>query len=81
MSTETKNWYTHPTKTILIIITLIWLLGIGLLLVALTDYFQKRIDFDGEFMLLTGIIGGSTAFVYETFIKFLKNKKEETTQK
>lgn len=72
-----KNWYTHPTKTVLIIMTLLWLLGISLLLVSFTDYFQKGLDFNGNIVLLYGIIGGATAFVYETFIKYLKNKKEE----
>jgi len=77
MQENIKNWYTHPTKTVLIIIISIWLLGLGLLLLALTDSFNKKLEFNREATLVFGLIGSSTAFVYETFIKYLKNKKKE----
>lgn len=76
MQEKSKNWYTHPSKNVLILITFLWLLGIILLLSSLTNNFQESLVFDVKATLLYGMIGGSIAFVLETIIKYLKNKKE-----
>jgi len=78
MDNKAKNWYTHPQKSTLLVLFVLWLTSITLLAIAATDSFNSSIDWDFV-TLLSPIILGSTAFVYEMGLKYLKNRSEESS--
>jgi len=75
MTTKNKNWYTHPTKTTLLILFSVWFLGGFFTLLSVTDSFQEALDWD-KLSFNWWALGGSSLFVFEMFIRYLKNKKE-----
>jgi len=63
-----KNWFLHPTKKTVLIVTAIWLLSFGCILIA-SDFF-KRMNLPVVMLLVISFFS-----VVDIFSRYMKAKK------
>jgi hypothetical protein len=73
METTKRNYIKNPSKKNLILFTLLWLLGILLMTLSMTDLFAERF-FQKKYFLLYILMIGSTLSTAKVFINYRKNK-------
>ncbi|MEJ8801092.1 hypothetical protein [Pontibacter sp. H249] len=78
MKTNYKNWLKAPSLKHVIIITTVWAVGLLLLLLAITDFFQTS-PFVKKNMVMGFLILTSTATTVEVYINYLRNRKRKTS--
>jgi hypothetical protein len=73
MTIENKNFTLNPTKKTLILFTLIWVIGTGLIIYAISDSFGESF-FQKKYGLLYLMLIGSTFTVAKLYYNYFKNK-------
>lgn len=72
--TETEpNFFKNPTKPQMILITVLWFIGVLLLVLATTDLFRESI-LQQKYMLTNLLIVGSTGTFYMSLRNYLLNR-------
>lgn len=79
-SKQHNHWINNPSKKQLLAATLIYLSGMGLLLLTLTDFFRQPVFTDSSFML-GFLIAGATAAVLRQYINYFRNRKPTGSSK
>ena len=68
-----RNFITNPSKKILILFTSLWLLGITLLILAMTDLFTESI-LQRKYVMVYFLMIGSTIVTGKLYFNYWKNK-------
>ena len=69
-----RNLINNPTKKNLIIFTIIWALGIILLILSMSNLLTENI-FKGKYVMIYFLIIASTLPVFKMYNNYFKNKK------
>ncbi len=67
------NWMNNPTRKQLILFTTLWILGITLLLLSMTDLFTESF-FQKKNIIVYLLMIGSTLATFKLFRNFLNNR-------
>jgi uncharacterized protein involved in response to NO len=71
---KAKNvWITNPSKRQVILFSILWLIGIALLVISMTDLFTKSI-FQRKYIMMYLLILGSTVTIFKLFRNYFKYK-------
>lgn len=73
-SKQHNHWIHNPSKKQLLVATIIYLSGMSLLLLALTDFFSQSVFTNSSFMV-GFLIAGATAAVLRQYINYFRNSK------
>ncbi|MAD97317.1 MAG: hypothetical protein CMB99_08335 [Flavobacteriaceae bacterium] len=73
---EKKSFYTHPTKKVVIIFVILWVVSTLLLVLAITDGFQESL-FKKNNLIINSILFGSTFTTVSLIRNYIKNKKTD----
>jgi hypothetical protein len=69
-----SNWIKNPTKKQMILVTIVWFVGVLLLVISMTDFFNTSI-FNKKYILIYFLILGTSYIVYKIYFSYFKNKK------
>ena len=72
---QNKNWINNPTKNQLLIVITIWLVGVLLLLLAMTNFFIE-LPFRKKYIFSYFLIVISTITVFQVYRAYKKSKNE-----
>jgi len=72
MKTTKTNWINHPSKKQLILLTTIWILGVVLLVISMTNLFKESI-FQVKYVLIYFLLIGSTVAIVRLYRNYYKN--------
>jgi hypothetical protein len=64
-----SNWIKNPTKKQIILVTIVWLVGVLLLVISMTDFFNKK------YILFYFLILGTSYIIFKIYFNYFKNKK------
>ena len=68
--------FTHPSKKILTICSLVWFVGLSLNILAMTDLFREFL-FQKKYIVMHFLLIGSTAMTLFLWNNYFKNKNEK----
>ncbi|WP_207431201.1 hypothetical protein [Sabulibacter ruber] len=75
MANSTRNWLYRPTKKHVLLITIVWLMAMGLMILAMTQVFEQRIISRSNagflFLMFT-----SSLVVVGVYLNYLRAKHE-----
>lgn len=72
MSNEKKNFYSHPSKTTLFLVSVFWVIVVFLIAFNIIEYYKPSFGL-GLFLLF--LLGIANVFVRKIFINYLTNKQ------
>ncbi len=75
MNKEAKNWVSKPTKKQMIGFTAVWLVGLFLLILSMTDLFRESL-FQKKYVLLYLLILGSAVAIFKLHANYWKSRNE-----
>lgn len=71
-----QTYFTHPSKKILTICSLIWFVGLSLNILAMTDLFRESL-LQIKYIFMHFSLIGSTAMTLFLWYNYFKNKNEK----
>jgi len=74
MSTNKTNWMTNPSPKQVVGFTVIWLVGLILLILSMTDLFRESL-FQRKYTILYLLILGSTVALVKVHANYWKSMK------
>ena len=73
MRTEKKNWIKNPSKKQIVLISTLWIVGIFLLTISMTDFFSESI-FQKKYVMVYFLIIGATLTTFTSHFNYWKSK-------
>lgn len=65
-----------PSKTVVVVFVLFWLIGCSLLVLAMTDLFQESF-LNGKYVVSYLLLAGATASVFRIIVAYYKSRKQQ----
>ena len=69
---DQKNWVTHPSKKTLTIVSLVWFLGLVLLVLGTTDLFKENLTAPIQALIISSFLA-----VVGMYLRYFKIKNED----
>ena len=73
MNTIQKNFFKNPSAKTLIIFTVLWFIGIALLILSATDLFSESL-FQKKYIMICFLMTSSSLVTIKLYINYYKNK-------
>ena len=73
MKTEKNNWIKNPTKRQIVLFTTLWLVGMFLLIISMTDLFNESI-FQKKYLIVYFLIFGATSATFILHFNYWKSR-------
>ena len=74
MEVKKKSWLKNPSKKQVVYILAVWIIGITLIILSITDFFTESL-FQKEYIVMYALIIGSTFTTFTAFNNYKKNQK------
>ncbi|ALJ00288.1 hypothetical protein DC20_16565 [Rufibacter tibetensis] len=75
MENGKKTWVSHPTKKQLVLVVVVWVICVGLMVMAMTDFFRQSLFSRGNLVFLLLMVT-STFMVIGFCLNYLRSKLE-----
>jgi undecaprenyl pyrophosphate phosphatase UppP len=73
MEVKKKSWLKNPSKKQVVYILAVWIIGITLIILSITDFFTESL-FQKEYIVMYALIIGSTFTTFTAFNNYKKNQ-------
>jgi undecaprenyl pyrophosphate phosphatase UppP len=74
MEVKKKSWLKNPSKKQVVYILAVWIIGITLIILSITDFFTESL-FQKEYIVMYALIIGVTFTTFTAFNNYKKNQK------